>query len=45
MTLSSCDVEKDGRNPESQESKDAMVELKGGVPVEVLFWRPDGTKF
>jgi hypothetical protein len=45
FTAFSWDVENEGRKPASQESKELRVELKGGTPVEVLFWRPDGTKF
>jgi hypothetical protein len=37
--------ENEGRNPWSQALKEAVLELKGGVPVLLAFARPGGIKF
>jgi hypothetical protein len=37
--------ENPGRKPRSQVEKDAMLELKGGEPLERVFWKPKGMKF
>lgn len=45
LTCARSDAERPGRNPASQPSKLAMLELKGGEPVLVASARPGGIKF